>query len=98
MAKGNFLHVTEKQMDAHIYRIMKEEYVVSLFTERENVLVQPGKWKDKFENFQLSLGVRLTVNNLTMPSKTILLLSAGLLNICLKQCGVSTQTIQRNAF
>tara|TARA_R110002051_G_scaffold320520_5_gene406016 strand:+ start:15113 stop:15862 length:750 start_codon:yes stop_codon:yes gene_type:complete len=56
MAKGNFLYLTEQQMDAHIYRIMKEKYVVSLFKDRENVLVQPGRWKDKFENFQLSLG------------------------------------------
>lgn len=35
---------------------MKEEHVIGLFSERRNVLSQVHNWKDKFENFQMSLG------------------------------------------
>ena len=56
MATGTYLNLSEEQMDTHVYRIMKQEYVFSLFTTGQNVLVQPKKWKDKFENFQLYLG------------------------------------------
>lgn len=56
LTEGNFLNLTETELDQHVYRIMRESYVISLFTERENVLSQVHNWKDKFENFQLSLG------------------------------------------
>ena len=56
MPEDNFLYLTEEQVDEHVYRIMEQDYVISLFTDCENVLVQPSRWKDKFENFQLSLG------------------------------------------
>lgn len=52
----NFLNLTDKQLDKPIYRIMKEEHVIGLFTEKQNVLSQVHNWKDKFENFQLALG------------------------------------------
>lgn len=52
----NFLNLLENELDQHIYRIMPEKYVISLFTDRENVLSQVHNWKDKFENFQLNLG------------------------------------------
>lgn len=52
----NFLNLNEKELDQHVYRIMSQEYVVSLFTDKANVLSQVHNWKDKFENFQLNLG------------------------------------------
>lgn len=52
----NFLNLTEKELDTPIYRIMKEEHVIRLFTEQRNVLSQIHNWKDKFENFQMALG------------------------------------------
>ncbi|AUH64064.1 hypothetical protein [Paracoccus zhejiangensis] len=52
----NFLNLTETERDKPIYRIMKEEHVIRLFTERRNVLSQIHNWKDKFENFQMALG------------------------------------------
>ncbi|OWZ94118.1 hypothetical protein B9J07_06465 [Sinorhizobium sp. LM21] len=54
--KMNFLNLTEAELDKPIYRIMKEEHVIRLFTERRNVLSQVHNWKDKFENFQMALG------------------------------------------
>lgn len=35
---------------------MREDRAIAMFTDRQNVIVQTHKWKDKFENFQLSLG------------------------------------------
>lgn len=52
----NFLNLTEGDLDDHIYRIMPQAYVLSLFSDRQNVLSQVHNWKDKFENFQLNLG------------------------------------------
>lgn len=54
--KGHFLGLSEDELDQHIYRIMPQNYVIALFTERKNVLSQVHNWKDKFENFQLKLG------------------------------------------
>ena len=59
LTQGNFLNLTEAELDQHIYRIMPEAFVVSLFADRTNVLSQVHNWKDKFENFQLNLGGRL---------------------------------------
>lgn len=53
----NFLNLNEKALDQHVYRIMSQDYVVSLFSNKTtNVLSQVHNWKDKFENFQLNLG------------------------------------------
>lgn len=52
----NFLNLAENDLDRHIYRIMREEYVLSLFSSGENVLMQPHRWKDKCENFLLNAG------------------------------------------
>lgn len=57
--EGNFLNLTEAELDQHIYRIMRESFVISLFADRTNVLSQVQNWKDKFENFQLNLGGNL---------------------------------------
>jgi len=55
--KLNFLNLTEAELDKPIYRIMKEVHVVQLFKSRTNVLSQVSNWRDKFENFQMALGV-----------------------------------------
>ncbi len=52
----NFLNLTDNELDRPIYRIMKQEHVIGLFADKKNVLSQIHNWKDKFENFQLSLG------------------------------------------
>lgn len=56
LLKLNFLNLKENDLDKPIYRIMKEEHVIKLFTDRRNVLSQVHNWKDKFENFQMALG------------------------------------------
>jgi hypothetical protein len=52
----NFLNLSDDELDEHIYRIMPQNYVVSLFIGQQNVLSGIHNWKDKFENFQLNLG------------------------------------------
>jgi hypothetical protein len=53
----NFLQFNgEQQLDQHIYRIMPQDHVISIFKMNQNVLSQVHKWKDKFESFQLQLG------------------------------------------
>ena len=49
------LYLTENELDQPVYRIMREDYVISLFADRENVLSKIHKWRDKFEGFQLKL-------------------------------------------
>lgn len=56
MSKGNFLNLSGSDLNKHIYRIMKQDHVFSLFSQKKNVLSQVHNWKDKFENFQLNLG------------------------------------------
>lgn len=36
-----------------LYRIMRFDHLLSLFRDKENVLVPPAKWDDPFENFVL---------------------------------------------
>lgn len=55
LTEGNFLNLTEAELDQHIYRIMRECFVKRLFADRTNVLSQVHNWKDKFENFQINL-------------------------------------------
>ncbi|MFY0612252.1 MAG: hypothetical protein JXQ99_12040 [Hyphomicrobiaceae bacterium] len=57
MVGMNFLNLD--YLDQHIYRITSQDYAVSLFTEKKNVLTQLNKLKDKFEKFLLNLGVSL---------------------------------------
>lgn len=53
---GYYIGLSDDELDKHIYRIMRQDYVVALFADRQNVLSQVHNWKDKFENFQLKLG------------------------------------------
>jgi len=56
VTQSNFLNLGEAELDQHVYRIMPQDFVIALFTERRNVLSQVHNWKDKFENFQLKVG------------------------------------------
>jgi hypothetical protein len=56
MTMENYLNLGQSELDQHVYRIMKQDYVISLFVDRQNVLSQVQNWKDKFENFQIKLG------------------------------------------
>lgn len=51
-----FLNLSDSELDGHIYRIMPENYVLAMFSDKKNVLSQVHNWKDKFENFQLKIG------------------------------------------
>lgn len=55
----HYLGLSDSELDRHVYRIMRQEHVVELFSRCQNVLCQVHKWKDKFENFQLELGGKL---------------------------------------
>lgn len=67
--QANLINLSDEELDRHIYRITKEEHVLSLFTERENVLSQVHRWKDKFENFQMNLGGLLNGQKFTYEFK-----------------------------
>ena|GEM_PF-753560 len=54
--RSNFINLSEVELDKPIYRIMREEHVIGMFKERQNVLSQVHNWKDKFENFQMAIG------------------------------------------
>jgi len=56
MTGENFINLSQQQLDQHVYRIMKQDYVITLFTDQKNVLSRIHNWKDKFENFQMKLG------------------------------------------
>ncbi len=44
------------ELDQPVYRIMKQEHVISLFTDRKNAMSKFGNWKDGFENFLMNCG------------------------------------------
>ena len=69
MPNQNFLNILDSQLDSHIYRIMKQEYVFKMFADNQNVLSQPHNWKDKFENFLLSSTMTLDGKNTTYGFK-----------------------------
>ena len=49
--ENNFLNLTEAEKDQPIYRVVTIERLFQLFDEKLNVLVNPKKWDDPFENF-----------------------------------------------
>jgi hypothetical protein len=50
LTEFNFLNLTDRELDKPIYRIMKQEHVLKLFEDKQNVLSRVHNWKDKFEN------------------------------------------------
>lgn len=55
---GNFLYLSESQLDRPVYRIFSVTRLFELFDRRQNVLVRPSKWDDPFENFILNARVK----------------------------------------
>src|SRR5690554_6622501 len=70
---NNFLNFKEGEIDQPIFRIISIDRLFQLFTEKHNVLVNPKRWDDPFENFimnsliefksgiQISIGFRENV-------------------------------------
>lgn len=56
---SNFLFLSQKQIDAPVYRIFPDNRFFELFDTQTNVLVHPSKWDDPFENFVLKATVRI---------------------------------------
>lgn len=54
----NYLNLTEAELDQPIYRIISVQRLEELFSTGFNVLVNPGKWDDPFENFILKSKIR----------------------------------------
>ena len=52
------LNLKKSDLARPIYRIVSLERLVELFTAQENVLVNPSKWEDTFENFILKAKVK----------------------------------------
>lgn len=52
--KFSFYNLKDSDLDKNVYRIFPQDYLFSMFSNRENVLVRPGKWEDPFENFILN--------------------------------------------
>lgn len=53
-----FIDLTQKQLDAHVYRIIEPKRLYELFESKEGVLVHPSCWDDPYENFILRSKVR----------------------------------------
>jgi hypothetical protein len=49
--ESNFLNLTEEEKDQPIFRVITIDRLFELFKEKNNVLVNPKKWGDPFENF-----------------------------------------------
>jgi hypothetical protein len=45
-----------EEFDQPVYRIMREQHVLSLFQDSRNAMSRFGNWKDKFENFLMRSG------------------------------------------
>lgn len=54
MVDINYLNLNEKEIDLPIYRVISIERLFELFHDKLNVLVNPKRWDDPFENFMLN--------------------------------------------
>jgi Protein of unknown function (DUF2971) len=50
---NNYINIDLNVKDQYIYRIISIDRLFELFSNKENVLVNPKKWEDPFENFIL---------------------------------------------
>lgn len=50
----NYLNLTDKEIDSPIHRVMTIERLFELFHDKLNVLVNPKKWDDPFENYMMN--------------------------------------------
>jgi len=95
VTQSNFLNLSEGEPDQHVYRIMRQDYVIKLFTE--NVLSQVHNWKDKFENLQLKLGGILDGERFELGFKDDFVGHAGRLIASRKPCGAGAWEGRRQA-
>jgi hypothetical protein len=58
MERENYLNFDKPFLDKPVYRYMKLDKFFMLFDESQNVLCQPRKWDDPFENFILNAQVQ----------------------------------------
>ncbi|MCR9137173.1 MAG: DUF2971 domain-containing protein [Alphaproteobacteria bacterium] len=59
MTHKNIINLTDKDLNAYVYRVMPLNRFYELFSKKQNVLVRPSKWEDPFENFILNAPARL---------------------------------------
>jgi len=97
LTEGNFLNLTEAELDQHVYRIMRESYVIQSVHRPENVLSQVHNWKDKFENFQLKLGGILDDEPFEYGFRDDFVGQCWTRESCRKRCGAFTPTIRPSA-
>ena len=50
---NHYLNFSRQDRDRHVYRIISIKRLYELFDTRKNVLVNPQKWEDPFENIML---------------------------------------------
>ncbi len=51
----NYINIDQdRDLDTPIYRVYNSNWLLSMFTKNENVLVKPSLWDDPFENFILN--------------------------------------------
>ena len=58
MRRSNYLHLSDKELDSYIYRIVSIDRLIEIYKVKENALVKPSAWDDPFENFILKSKVR----------------------------------------
>lgn len=49
----NYLNLNESELDQKVYRVIPISYLEEMFKTKSNILVNPKKWDDPFENFIL---------------------------------------------
>ena len=50
----NYLNLTDKEIDLPIHRVITIQRLFQLFHDKLNVLVNPKKWDDPFENYMMN--------------------------------------------
>jgi hypothetical protein len=68
MRPENYLNLNHLQYDKPIYRIMPIEYLYTMFSGKQNVLVKPASWEDPFENFVLRARVEYAPGRFSEPA------------------------------
>jgi len=58
LSDENFIDLSNKDRDRHIYRIISLSRMFKMFSSSANVFVKPNKWEDPFENFILRSRIR----------------------------------------
>jgi hypothetical protein len=51
---SQFIFLTQEEIDKPIYKILKFDYLLEMFSSRRNTLLNPSKWDDPYENLFLN--------------------------------------------